>query len=109
MPKAAIALHEMAELVPRISHCDWLGGLGHAPAREHLDPSGPGKPAWIEAKIERQPSIHADQSRRPHRCWRDSSVEPVRQPDIGILKREMKRHGPGIGSQGIPDIVTAIR
>ena len=43
----------MAELVPRVSHCDWLGGLGHAPAREHLDAFGPGKPVWIEAKIER--------------------------------------------------------
>jgi hypothetical protein len=50
----------VTELVPGVSHRDWLCGLGHIPPREHFEPFGPGKPVRIQAKIERELSIHTN-------------------------------------------------
>ena len=52
--------HEVTELVPGVSHRDWLCGLGHIPPPEHFEHFEPGKPVRIQAKIERQLSIHTN-------------------------------------------------
>jgi hypothetical protein len=67
----------MTELVPGVSHRDWLCGLGHAPPGQHFEPVAPGKPVRIQTKIERKFSVQTDQPRRSHRCRGDPSIEPV--------------------------------
>jgi hypothetical protein len=59
--------HEMAELVPGVSHRDRFSGLRYDPPGEHFKPFRPGKPVGIQPKIECKFGIHTDQPRCSHR------------------------------------------
>jgi len=46
--------HELAELVPGVSHRDRFRGLRHTLAGKDLEPFRPGKPRRVETEIERE-------------------------------------------------------
>ena len=84
--------HEVAELMPGVSHGGRLGTLRQPVTGENLNAFRAREPLGVEVQVGRELPVQLDEFRGADRCRRKPGEEPVWKPRVGIVESEMNRH-----------------